>query len=67
MTLSFDLFTRFLIYYRNEFFLADYLYKLGNYNTDYTVTALSTEGYTDWHMADAATVQGSTTVQNISI
>ena len=53
------------IYFRNEFFLADYIYKLGNYNTDYATTALSTEGYTDWHMADAATVAGSTNMQNI--
>ena len=53
------------IYFRNEFFLADYIYKLGNYNTDYATTALATEGYTDWHMADSATIAGSTNMQNI--
>ena len=51
--------------FRNEFFLADYIYKLGNYNTDYAATALATEGYTDWHMADALTIQGSSNLQNI--
>ena len=53
------------IYFRNEFFLADYIYKLGNYNTDFTSTALSTEGYTDWTMGDASTIKSGTSIQTI--
>ena len=53
------------IYFRNEFFLADYIYKLGNYNTDFTSTALATEGYTDWTMGDAVTIKNGTSTQTI--
>ena len=41
------------------------MYKLGNYNTDYTTSAFATEGYTDWIMADAVTIKGSESSQRI--
>ena len=41
------------------------MYKLGNYNINYTTTNLVSEGYTDFHMADASTVKTSTTVQAV--
>ena len=38
---------------RNEFFLADYLYKVGNYDVDYVCSAFGTEGYLDlWNFDD---------------
>lgn len=40
-----------MIIFRNEFFLADYLYKVGNYDVDYVSTAFATEGYSDlWNL-----------------
>ena len=41
------------------------MYKLGNYNTDYTTSAFATEGYTDWTMADAVTIKGSESSKKI--
>ena len=39
--------------FRNEFFLADYLYKVGNYDVDYVCSAFATEGYLDlWNFND---------------
>ena len=37
---------------RNEFFLADYIYKIGNYAVDYIATGFIGEGYTDIYNAD---------------
>ena len=41
------------------------MYKLGNYNTDYTTSALTTEGYTDWTMGDASTIKSGSGIQTI--
>ena len=39
---------------RNEFFLADYMYKIGNFAVDYISTGFIGEGYTDLYNADWA-------------
>ena len=33
--------------FRNEYFLADYIYKIGNYSVDFISTGFIGEGYTD--------------------
>ena len=38
--------------FRGEFFLADYIYKVGNFNTSMLITALSHEGYFDYFNSD---------------
>ena len=48
-----------------EYFLADYMLKLGNYNTDYITSAYVTEGYSDFtncHAASLATNEGQNLV-----
>ena len=41
------------MYLRNEFFLSDYLYKIGNFDTDYIESAFAGEGYADLWNLDA--------------
>ena len=38
--------------FSHEFYLADYIYKLGNFNTDYITSAFVTEGYVDFLNCD---------------
>ena len=40
-------------FFRNEFFLSDYLYKIGNFDTDYICSAFAGEGYADLWNLDA--------------
>ena len=43
-----------ILFSRNEYFLADYLYKIGNFDVDYITTAYATEGYADLWNIEAA-------------
>ena len=46
------LFISFLL--SNEYHLSDYIYKLGNFNTDYITSAYVSEGYNDFTNCNAA-------------
>ena len=41
-------------YFSNEYHLSDYIYKLGNFNTDYITSAYVSEGYNDYTNCNAA-------------
>ena len=40
--------------FRNEYFLADYIYKIGNFNVDFINSGFIGDGYTDIYNADWA-------------
>ena len=42
------------ISFRNEYFLADYIYKIGNFNTEFIKTGFLGEGYTDLYNCNFA-------------
>ena len=51
-----------LIKFRSEFFLADYINKLGNFNQPYVETAFALEGYYDNYNYDISTLSTSKAV-----
>ena len=46
-----------IVYLSPEYFLADYMLKLGNYNADYITSAYVTEGYSDFTNCNAGLLQ----------
>ena len=47
-----------MILFRGEFFLTDYIYKVGNFNSSMISSAFHPEGYFDWFNSDKSELSG---------
>ena len=47
-----------MVLFRGEFFLTDYIYKIGNFDTSMIGSAFRPEGYFDWFNGDKTELSG---------
>ena len=53
--------------FSHEFYLTDYIYKIGNYNTDYVTSVFVPEGYCDFTNCDAVNLVGGAGQQVVAV